>query len=78
MATILALARFLSSDNTDIGSLPHLVIALAIPLLPAVLIMLQPDMGTTLTALSFIAPMIIMAGFDVYILMLLVFPLLLL
>jgi len=47
-------------------------------LLPAVLIMLQPDMGTTLTALSFIAPMIIMAGFDVYILMLLVFPLLLL
>ncbi|MDT9546423.1 MAG: rod shape-determining protein RodA [Chlorobium sp.] len=78
MATILALARFLSSDNTDINSLPHLVTALAIPLLPAVLIMLQPDMGTTLTALSFIAPMIIMAGFDIYILMLLVFPLVLL
>ncbi|HCD35978.1 rod shape-determining protein RodA [Chlorobium phaeovibrioides] len=78
MATILALARFLSSDNTDINSLPHLVTALAIPLLPAVLIMLQPDMGTTLTALSFIAPMIIMAGFDIYILMLLAFPLVLL
>ncbi|TCD48859.1 rod shape-determining protein RodA [Chlorobium sp. N1] len=78
MATILALARFLSDDDTDIHSLPHLMTALAIPLLPAVLIMLQPDMGTTLTALSFIAPMIIMAGFDIYILMLLAFPLILL
>lgn len=78
MATILALARFLSDDDTDIHSLPHLLTALAIPLLPAVLIMLQPDMGTTLTALSFIVPMIIMAGFDIYILMMLAFPLILL
>lgn len=78
MATILALARFLSDDETDIHSLPHLLTALAIPIFPAVLIMLQPDMGTTLTALSFIAPMIIMAGFDIYILMILVVPLLLL
>jgi rod shape determining protein RodA len=78
MVTILALARFLSDDETDIRSLPHLLTALAIPIFPAVLIMLQPDMGTTLTALSFIAPMIIMAGFDIYILMILVIPLLLL
>ncbi|WP_076792151.1 rod shape-determining protein RodA [Chlorobium sp. KB01] len=77
MATILALSRFLSDDDTDILSIPHLMIALGIPLLPALLIMMQPDMGTTLTCLSFIAPMIIMAGFDIYILMLLVFPVLL-
>ncbi len=31
MATILALARFLSDDETDIRSIPHLLIALAIP-----------------------------------------------
>ncbi|NHQ59320.1 rod shape-determining protein RodA [Chlorobium sp. BLA1] len=77
MATILALSRFLSDDDTDILSIPHLMIALGIPLLPALLIMMQPDMGTTLTCLSFIAPMIIMAGFDIYILMLLVFPVIL-
>jgi rod shape determining protein RodA len=77
MATILALSRFLSDDETDIRSIPHLLIALGIPLFPALLIMLQPDMGTTLTCLSFIAPMIIMAGFDIYILMLLVFPVML-
>lgn len=77
MATILALGRFLSSDGTDIRSIPHLAIALFIPLFPALLIMLQPDMGTTLTFLSFIAPMIIMAGFDLYLLMLMAFPLIL-
>jgi rod shape determining protein RodA len=77
MATILALARFLSDDETDIHSIPHLLTALAIPFLPAVLIMLQPDMGTTLTCLSFVIPMIIMAGFDIYVLMVIAFPVIL-
>lgn len=77
MATILALAKFLSDDDTNIHSIPHFLIALAIALIPAVLIMLQPDMGTTLTCLSFVVPMIVMAGFDIYILMLVAFPLIL-
>lgn len=77
MTTILALARFLSDDETDIRSIPHLAIALAIPIFPAMLIMLQPDMGTALTCLSFIAPMIIMAGFNFYLLLLLAIPVLL-
>ncbi|MEI6639511.1 MAG: rod shape-determining protein RodA [Chlorobium sp.] len=74
MATILALARYLSDDNTDIKSIPHLFIALAIAFIPMMLIMLQPDMGTMLTILPFIATMLIMAGFDIYILMLLMSP----
>ncbi|NTW57369.1 MAG: rod shape-determining protein RodA [Chlorobiaceae bacterium] len=78
MATILALARFLSDDETDIHSIPHLLIALGIPFLPALLILLQPDTGTTLTCISFVVPMIIMAGFDIYILMVLSFPAILL
>ncbi|ACD89444.1 MAG: rod shape-determining protein RodA [Chlorobium limicola] len=77
MSTILALARFLSEDETDIRSIPHLLIALGIPLFPAMLIMLQPDMGTTLTCISFIVPMIVMAGFDLYLLTLLVIPVIL-
>ncbi|MEI7748971.1 MAG: rod shape-determining protein RodA [Chlorobiaceae bacterium] len=77
MTTILALARFLSDDETDIRSIPHLFIALAIAFIPVLLIMLQPDMGTMLTMLPFMATMLIMAGFDIYILMLMVFPLLL-
>ena len=77
MSTILALARFLSDDETDIKSLPHFCIALGIAFFPALLIILQLDMGTTITCMSFIAPMLIVSGFDLYILMLVAFPLIL-
>ena len=74
MSTILALARFLADDETDIRSIKHLLITLAIPFTPVLLIMLQPDMGTMLTFLPLIATMLLMAGFNIYILMLIVFP----
>ena len=77
MSTILALARFLSDDDTDIRSIPHFFSALGIAFFPALLIILQLDMGTTITCMSFIAPMLIVAGFDIYILMLIAFPLIL-
>ena len=77
MSTILALARFLSDDETDIRSLPHFFIAIGIAFFPALLIILQLDMGTTITCMSFIAPMLIISGFDIYILMLVAFPLIL-
>ncbi|MCG8342146.1 MAG: rod shape-determining protein RodA [Chlorobiales bacterium] len=77
VTTILALARYLSSDNTDINSLNDVFLAIAIALVPAGLVMLQPDMGTTLTYLSFIFPVMIMAGFNVYYLLLMVTPFLL-
>ncbi len=76
MATILALARFLSDDETDIRSPKHLLVALAIAFTPVLLIMLQPDMGTMLTFLPLIATMLLVAGFDIYIFMLIVFPVL--
>ena len=77
MATILALARFLSDDDTDIRSMRGLLIALTISFIPILLIMLQPDMGTMLTFLPLIATMLLMAGFDIYILMLIIFPVIL-
>ncbi len=77
MTTILALARFLSDDEIDIRSIPHLLVAFIIAFIPILLIMLQPDMGTMLTMLPFVVTMVIMAGFDIYILMLITFPLIL-
>lgn len=77
MTTILALARYLSDDNTDIQNIPHLLTGVAIALFPMLLIMLQPDMGTMLTFLPFVVVMLIMAGFDIYILMLVTIPLIL-
>ncbi|WP_167599122.1 rod shape-determining protein RodA [Chlorobaculum sp. 24CR] len=74
MFTIIAMARFLSDDQTDIGNMMDLGKALALALIPAGLIMLQPDMGTTLTCLSFIVPMIVLAGFELYYILLAVVP----
>ncbi len=74
IATIIALARFLADDETDIRSIKHLLVTLAIPFIPVLLIMLQPDMGTMLTFLPLIVTMLLMAGFDIYLLMLIVFP----
>ena len=76
MATILALARFLSDDQTDIRSPKHLLVAFAIAFTPVLLIMLQPDMGTMLTFMPLIATMLVVAGFDIYVFMLIVFPVL--
>jgi rod shape determining protein RodA len=77
MITIITMARFLSDDETDIRKAVHLFTAMGIALLPAGLVLLQPDTGTTLTCLSFIAPMIILAGFHFYYILLLVVPVIL-
>jgi rod shape determining protein RodA len=75
MITIIAMARFLSDDQTDIGNIVDLAKVLAMALVPAGFVMLQPDMGTTLTCLSFIVPMIVLAGFELYYILLAVVPL---
>jgi rod shape determining protein RodA len=74
MITIIAMARFLSDDQTDIGNIVDFAKVLAMALVPAGLVMLQPDMGTTLTCLSFIVPMIVLAGFELYYILLAVVP----
>ncbi len=75
ITTILALARFLSNKDNDIRQLKNFAIAIAIVLLPCVLVLLQPDTGTALTYLTFIVPMIVVAGFDFYYILLLGVPL---
>ncbi len=74
MITIVTLARFLSDDQTDIKNAVDLAKALGIALVPAGLVLMQPDTGTTLTCLSFIVPMIVLAGFDLYYILLAVVP----
>lgn len=75
IATILALARFLANKDNDIRQLKTFLIAIGIVLLPCVLVLLQPDTGTALTYLTFIVPMIVVAGFDFYYVLLLGAPL---
>jgi rod shape determining protein RodA len=78
MITVITLARYLSDDQTDMTNPLHLATAVAIPLVPASLVLMEPDTGTTLTCLSFIVPMIVLAGFDLYKILLFVVPLVLL
>jgi rod shape determining protein RodA len=74
MITIVAMARFLSDDQTDIGNVTDLGKVLAMALVPAALVLLQPDTGTTMTCLSFIIPMIVLAGFNLYNILLVIVP----
>ncbi len=53
-ATALALSRFMSAFEFDMGKIKNLFIAVGIILLPAGLILLQPDMGSVLVYFSMI------------------------
>jgi rod shape determining protein RodA len=48
IATALALAKYLSDIQTDIKNITHAAIAFAILLIPALLVILQPDPGSAL------------------------------
>ncbi len=74
ITTILALAQFLSKKDNDIRQVKNFVTAIAIVLLPCVLVLLQPDTGTALTYLTFVVPMMVVAGFDFYYVLLLGVP----
>lgn len=55
--TALLLARYVSSFNPKLTNLKSIAIAAAIIILPMLLIMLQPDAGSTLVFLSFMFPL---------------------
>lgn len=55
--TALLLARYISSFNVKLNALKPILIAAAIIVLPMLLIMLQPDAGSTLVFLSFMFPL---------------------
>ncbi|PTX58513.1 rod shape determining protein RodA [Kordia periserrulae] len=53
VATVLALAKFLSDIQTNINYFKHQLFAFAIILLPPMLIMLQPDAGSAMVYMAF-------------------------
>jgi rod shape determining protein RodA len=57
LGTALLLARYISSFNVKLNALKPILICAAIILLPMMLIMLQPDAGSTLVFLSFMFPL---------------------
>jgi rod shape determining protein RodA len=62
ITTILALASFLSGNDISMGSLKDVAKAFVILLLPISLIMMQPDLGTSLTFVAMFVPVLYWAG----------------
>ncbi len=78
LTTILALAKYISSEKIDLNSLHHFLIATLIPFVPFLLIVRQPDLGTSLVFVALTLPMFYWAGLKGTNLVLIVFPVLIL
>ena len=62
IATILAIASFLSRNNSDIDSFKDIMLTLAIGFAPVLLILLEPDMGTSIVFIGIILTMFFWKG----------------
>ncbi len=76
LATVLAVARYLSLPGVDINRFKHFAITSAIILLPFLLIARQPDLGTSLVFLALLIPVLFWAGLNWFMLFVLIAPVL--
>jgi len=75
IATILALARFAATEGIDLRRLKDVVLMFAIVLVPGLLIVKEPDLGTAIVFFSLAMPMLFWAGLSPFIIFLLLTPL---
>lgn len=75
VGTLLALARYLSRENRDLGNFRQIAVAFGFIFLPLLLVMKQPDLGSALVFLALILPMLHWAGLSSMILFVLIAPL---
>lgn len=74
IAVFLGLARYLAETKDPINSFKVFFVSLLIVVLPWVLILIEPDLGTSLVFLSFIFPVLFWAGFRLTTIIILIFP----
>jgi rod shape determining protein RodA len=75
VTTILALATYLSQRHVNLRRLKHLGTAMGIVLLPVVLILLQPDMGTAIIYIGMLLIILYWAGLPNFLLLTFLAPL---
>jgi rod shape determining protein RodA len=66
IGTVLAMSAYLSRKNTDIDSFKDILISLGIGLIPVMLILLEPDMGTAIVFLGTILMLIFWKGISLF------------
>ena len=74
ITTLLALAQFLGDPNVNLRSMKDLAKAFGIVLLPVTLIMMQPDLGTSLTFFGMFIPVLYWAGASNFLILAIVTP----
>ncbi len=74
VATVMALARYLSQDNRKMDKLLDVSIAFAIAAVPLILVMKQPDLGSALVFMALILPILHWAGLPHVVLFVLIAP----
>jgi rod shape determining protein RodA len=74
VATILAVARFASSESTDVRRHKDIAIVFALVLVPALLIVKEPDLGTAIVFFSLAIPMLFWAGLSPFLIFVITAP----
>ena len=74
IATVLAFAAYLSKTDVSIAQIKHLLIALCIFAVPMFLILVEPDLGTTIVFFATLLPLLYWAGVSNFILVAVLVP----
>ena len=74
ICTIIALARYLSDHNLQMKKFTSVIIPIILVLLPTIIILQQPDLGTAIIMIAPILPMLYWAGASFFHLFLLLAP----
>ncbi|KAA3611134.1 MAG: rod shape-determining protein RodA [Calditrichaeota bacterium] len=74
LATILAVAKYLSNRDAGVNKLKHFTIVLTFVLIPFVLVVRQPDLGTSLVFAAMLVPLLFWAGLRWFPLFLIISP----
>lgn len=74
IATVLAVASYLSRPGISLGDVKHFTVAAGIVLLPVALIMMQPDTGTAIIFIGMFFPILFWGGVTRFVLLALIAP----
>lgn len=76
IATVLAFASYLARTDISLSNIKHLIIALCIFAFPMLLILMQPDLGTTIIFFVVMLPLLYWASASNFILVAIIVPIL--
>ena len=74
--TVLALARYLSDHNLQMQRFQSIILPIILSLIPTIIVMNQPDLGTSIVILAPILPMLYWSGANSFYLFLILAPIL--